>query len=146
MGTDVDDDGTSWDTDGDGVLDGYECAHGSNPRDAASIPAALADDAADDDGDGLANGWERRGWGTDISVVDTNSDGAGDCKSALDVNDDGVVNFAGDTIRVARREGDGGRHRGVVPQQRDRLKPGVRDDGIKIVEHRVEVDGPDVAL
>jgi hypothetical protein len=102
MGTDLDDDGVSWDTDGDGVLDGYECAHGSDPRDPASVPGALADDLADDDGDGLANGWERRGWGTDEAVADTNSDGAGDCKSALDVNDDGVVNFAGDTIKVAR--------------------------------------------
>jgi len=102
MGTDTGDDGTSWDTDGDGVLDGYECARGSNPRDQSSVPAALPDDGQDTDGDGLMNGWERRGWGTDVAVFDTNGDGMGDCRSALDVNGDTVVNFAGDTIAVAR--------------------------------------------
>jgi hypothetical protein len=77
----------SWDTDNDGVLDGYERAHASNPRDVASKSSTLADDGADDDGDGLLNGWERRGWGTDPHVVDTDGDGAGDCQEAVDVDD-----------------------------------------------------------
>ena len=33
MGTDAADNGPSWDTDGDGVPDGVECALGHNPRD-----------------------------------------------------------------------------------------------------------------
>jgi hypothetical protein len=90
-GTDASDNGPSWDTDNDGALDGYECAHGSNPRDRGSKPAGLPDDNADSDGDGLWNGWERRGWGTNPNMVDSDGDGRGDCKEAGDVNGDGLV-------------------------------------------------------
>jgi hypothetical protein len=101
-GTDVADDGASWDTDADGVLDGYECVHGSNPRDAASLPPAEPGAIDDDDGDGLLNGWELRGWGTDPAGPDGDGDGLGDCKEALDLDGDGIVTFAGDTIAIAR--------------------------------------------
>ena len=93
-GADASDNGPSWDTDNDGALDGYECAQGSNPRDRASKPAGLPDDNADGDGDGLWNGWESRGWGTNPNVVDSDGDGRGDCKEAADVNGDGLVTLA----------------------------------------------------
>ncbi len=102
MGSDVLDQGTSADTDGDGALDGYECDHGSNPRDSHSRPPRLADDFADDDGDGLANAWERAGWGTNPDVNDSDGDGIGDCQEALDIDGNGVANFAGDTQAVAK--------------------------------------------
>ena len=102
LGADTGDNGPSWDTDNDGVLDGYECVRGTNPRDASSKPGALGDDASDSDGDGLLNGWERRGWGTDPAKIDSDGDGKGDCKEAFDVTGDGVVNFPGDTIAVAK--------------------------------------------
>jgi len=102
MGDDTSDNGPSWDTDNDGFLDGYECLHGSNPRDVNSKPAALVDDNADNDGDGLRNGWERRGWGTSPTLVDSDGDGLGDCKEAADVNGNGVVDFVEDTMFYAR--------------------------------------------
>ena len=101
MGSDASDNGPAWDTDNDGVLDGYECTHGSNPRDRASRPAALPDDNTDTDGDGLLNGWERRGWGTNPALVDSDGDGRGDCKEAADVDGNGLVNFTGDAVAYA---------------------------------------------
>jgi hypothetical protein len=100
-GSDAGDNGPSWDTDNDGVLDGYECARGTNPRDRASKPPALPDDNADDDGDGLLNGWERRGWGTSISAVDSDGDGIGDCVEAADVDGNGQMNSTGDLVAYA---------------------------------------------
>ena len=102
MGTDAFDDGPSADTDGDGAIDGYECANGSNPKDYNSKPPALPDDNQDSDGDGLLNGWERRGWGTSLAVGDSDGDGIGDCREAVDVNGDGFLNFPGDTFASAR--------------------------------------------
>ena len=101
MATDAADSGPSWDTDNDGVPDGYECERGSNPRDRISTPPALGDDGDDNDGDGLTNGMERR-WGTDPNVVDTDADGMGDCREAADVDGNGVANFPGDTIAIAK--------------------------------------------
>ena len=102
MGSDLADNGPSWDTDNDGFLDGYECANGSNPRDGLSIPPPLPDDLLDDDGDGLPNGAERRGWGTDPTSSDSDGDGLSDCVEANDTNGDGVQNFPGDTINSAK--------------------------------------------
>ena len=101
MGTDAADNGPSWDTDNDGVPDGYECLRGTNPRSAASKPAAIADDANDDDADGLPNGYELR-WGTDPKSIDTDRDGKGDCVEAADIDGNGVANFPGDTIAIAK--------------------------------------------
>ncbi len=102
MGSDLADDGPAWDTDGDGVRDGYECAHGSNPRDSTSRPPPRPDDGDDDDGDGLTNGMERRFWGTDPSLTDSDGDGIGDCVEALDIDGNGIANFPGDTILATR--------------------------------------------
>jgi len=102
LGTDNADDGPSWDTDNDGVTDGYECSRGTNPRDALSRPSPLPDDGMDDDGDGLPNRWERAGWGASVSNADSDGDGMGDCREAVDVNGDASVNFPGDVIAVAR--------------------------------------------
>ncbi|MEX0751064.1 MAG: PQQ-dependent sugar dehydrogenase [Dehalococcoidia bacterium] len=101
-GFDTGDNGPSWDTDGDGALDGYECAQGTNPRDHTSVPAEPADEDLDDDGDGLLNGWERRGWGTDPALVDTDGDGIGDCQEVLDVDGTGTVNSTGDLLIYAK--------------------------------------------
>ncbi|MEX2246814.1 MAG: thrombospondin type 3 repeat-containing protein [Dehalococcoidia bacterium] len=100
MGTDAGDDGPSWDTDNDGTLDGWECANGFDPRDAASRPAAIIGDV-DSDGDGLRDSWEVRGWGTNPNMLDSDGDGLGDCKEAADVDGNSVVNFSGDVIAFA---------------------------------------------
>jgi hypothetical protein len=50
---------------------------------------------ADTDGDGLQDAWEVCKWGTRPSGTgSTNSDGegAGDCREAMDVNGNGIVN------------------------------------------------------
>lgn len=103
LGSDNDgsDDGPSWDTDGDGVLDGVECTLGTNPNNPLLKPPAGATDANDDDGDGLLNGWEARGWGSNALLVDSDGDGLSDCREVGDVNGDGFANFPGDSITIA---------------------------------------------
>ncbi|MEX2246812.1 MAG: hypothetical protein WEC75_09000 [Dehalococcoidia bacterium] len=102
MGTDVLDDGPSWDSDADGVLDGVECSYGTSPNSRFSIPPLEPDHSSDTDGDKLLNGWERRGWGTQPTLVDSDYDGLSDCREAADVDGNGVVNFSGDALKVAR--------------------------------------------
>jgi len=80
MGLDPSDNGTSWDTDGDGALDGVECTLGHNPRNAADRPST-----ADCGGTG-----------------DSDGDTRGDCVEAADVNGNGVVDFVEDTMYYAR--------------------------------------------
>jgi hypothetical protein len=96
---------TSWDTDGDGVLDGAECALGTNPNSAASKPTTVAcGGTGDTDGDGLKDAWETCKWGTLPTVGNTNSDGddiGGDCKEAADIDGDKNVTFPGDVLGVA---------------------------------------------
>ena len=103
MGTDASDNGPSWDTDSDGVLDGVECTLGHNPRDRQTDPAtAECGGTGDTDGDGLLDAWENCGWGTNPNVVDSDGDGMGDCKEAADVNGDTLVDFVVDTIYYAK--------------------------------------------
>jgi len=102
-GTDLADDPPSWDSDGDSVLDGAECALGKDPANPASVPtAAQCGGTGDTDGDGLQNAWEYCKWGTDPAVIDSDGDGKGDCKEAADVDGNGVVNFPGDVIDYAK--------------------------------------------
>jgi hypothetical protein len=92
----------SWDTDGDQVTDGRECAVGTNPRlgmasDRAACASAVPAVPADTDGDGLQDVWEFCKWGTShMGGGSTNSDGdaIGDCREAMDVNGNGsLTNF-----------------------------------------------------
>ena len=94
MGTDLSDDGPSWDTDGDTVLDGVECAKGSNPLNPLSYPPPDPTDLSDDDHDGLFNGWETRGWGTNPSLVDSDGDGLSDCREVGDVDGNGAATIS----------------------------------------------------
>jgi hypothetical protein len=58
------------DSDGDGLLDGFETMYGLNPTD-------ISDGDADSDGDGLTNG-EEQAWGTNPSSPDSDLDGMPD--------------------------------------------------------------------
>ena len=90
--TDADHTGPSWDTDGDGALDGVECQLGTNPRSAASKPAvAQCGGATDADHDGLTAAAERCKWGTADTAADSDGDGLKDCVEANDTNGDGVA-------------------------------------------------------
>ena len=101
--TDLDGSGPSWDTDGDGVRDGAECALGTNPRSAASRPSAAAcGGGADADVDGLPASAETCKWGTSDASGDSDGDGLKDCIEANDTNGDGVQNFPGDTVNSAK--------------------------------------------
>jgi hypothetical protein len=103
MGTDASDNGPSWDTDGDGALDGVECTLGHNPRDRTDKPTtAECGGTGDTDGDGLLNAWESCGWGTSPNVVDSDGDTRRDCKEAADVDGNGLVSFVGDAIYYAK--------------------------------------------
>jgi hypothetical protein len=93
------DDGPSWDTDFDGARDGAECALGTNPRDRTSKPSVAAcGGSGDADSDGVRDAWENCHWGTNASVADSDGDGIGDCKEAVDVDGDGLVTFPGDVF------------------------------------------------
>lgn len=101
--TDVDGDGPSWDTDGDAVRDGAECALGFDPRSAASKPgAATCGGAADLDLDGLSVSAEKCKWGTSDTLADSDGDGIKDCVEANDTNGDGVANFPADVLNSAK--------------------------------------------
>ena len=91
LGTDAADDGPSWDSNCNGVLDGVEgsCPLAVNPK-------------GDDDGDGLLNTWEVCKWGTDPTKVDTDGDVKGDCIEAADNDGNGLVDFGGDAINNAK--------------------------------------------
>lgn len=106
-------DPTKADSDGDRVVDGAECALGSDPANAASRPAAPApgtdadgdglSDAyeasigsnpslKDSDGDGMQDGWEVKGYNTNPMVVDSDGDGVKDGCEVASLNGDTVVN------------------------------------------------------
>lgn len=109
FGSDAADDGPSWDSDGDGALDGIECLFASDPLDWASkppwgmpddedgdgLPLAIenalgsSDTDADSDGDTVPDGVEVRGWGSSPISVDTDFDGCQDWVEIVDINGDG---------------------------------------------------------
>jgi hypothetical protein len=109
------------DTDGDRATDGVECRLGTDPASAASRPPAptAAQDAdrdglsdateallgtnpnvRDSDGDGLLDGWEVLGHGSDPLSVDSDGDGATDGCEVASINGDTVVNV-GDQALLA---------------------------------------------
>jgi hypothetical protein len=115
---DAGDDLVPFDHDGDGQLDGYECANGFDPTSTASkdggpfgggicgdtAPAIVAGEWSgikDDDADGLLDGWELCKWGTDPLDSDTDGDGVGDCREAADIDGGGIQNIS-DAIIVAK--------------------------------------------
>ena len=109
------------DTDGDRVLDGAECALGSNPNNAASKPPAPAVDTdrdglsdsfelsigsdptkADTDGDGIPDGVEFKGYGTSPTNVDSDNDGCPDGREIASLDGNTLVNSL-DLLIVAAR-------------------------------------------
>lgn len=112
MGTDILDDGPSWDTDGDEVLDGLECVMGYDPNSYASKPPGMvpgdadkdglpaniedalgcSDANKDTDGDGISDGVEVKGWGTSCASKDSDADGCEDWIEIVDINGDGYAN------------------------------------------------------
>jgi hypothetical protein len=99
-GSDAADDGTSWDTNCDGVRDGI---------------APLG--SGDSDGDGLSDAEETRRWGTcpyggatvgllDCSTVpdtqDTDADGKGDCIEVYDTDGNGAALFPSDGLNAVK--------------------------------------------
>ena len=111
------------DTDGDRVLDGAECALGSDPTNAASKPAlpTAANDPdrdglstsfelsigsdptkTDTDGDGIPDGVEYKGYNTSPTVVDTDGDGCPDGREIASLDGNTLVNSL-DLLLIANR-------------------------------------------
>lgn len=94
------------DTDGDRVLDGPECALGTDPASAASKPPAAACGATTDaDGDRLSERAEVCGYASNPNSNDTDRDmaaaGARDGCEAASINNDRVVN-SGDQLLLVQ--------------------------------------------
>ncbi|MGD0116202.1 MAG: right-handed parallel beta-helix repeat-containing protein [Dehalococcoidia bacterium] len=111
------------DTDGDTVLDGYECLVGSDPNNPHSKPSTSVIDSdhdgvpdnievlfgsdphnPDTDGDGILDGVEIKGWGTSPILKDSNFNGCDDNIEIADVNGDYWVNTT-DLLIVAKAVG-----------------------------------------
>ena len=96
------DNGPSWDTDGDFVRDGLECAVSTNPRFAAGADLVtcrtFAGGTVDTDGDGIDNAAEVCKWGTSATDTDSDDDGLGDCTEVMDVNGNKAANVADGTL------------------------------------------------
>jgi len=83
------------DTDGDLVLDGAECALGTDPTNPSSKPSATACGASTDpDGDGFSTRIEVCGYNTDPNNANTDGDSCGDGREIASVNGDFAVTSA----------------------------------------------------
>ena len=81
------------DSDGDGLEDGFEVAHGFDPKSAS-------DGALDSDGDGLTN-IEEQSYGTDPSNADTDGDGISDYEEIKSAFTDPVTaDFSGAPVNI----------------------------------------------
>jgi hypothetical protein len=88
-----DGDPPSWDSDGDSVLDGVECALGTDPSVNSSTHRTLCFATygmADADGDGLPAAWELCKWGTSDLALDSDGDAPGDCREVMDTSGNGA--------------------------------------------------------
>lgn len=112
------------DSDGDRVLDGAECALGSDPTNLASRPSTtpvgdtdgdqlssaiellIGTNATsrDTDGDGLFDGIEFKYYGSDPRTRDGDGDGCGDMREAGSVNTDRTINSL-DMLVIASSKG-----------------------------------------
>jgi sugar lactone lactonase YvrE len=88
------------DSDGDHLLDGWECQNGSDPANSAS--KFLGSGVADADGDHILDVVERRGHDTSGSALDTDGDGCADLVEVASVDGNKAVGDA-DRLAVARR-------------------------------------------
>jgi glucose/arabinose dehydrogenase len=102
---------TNRDTDGDRFLDGAECALGTNPGSAASLPPVVPPGDTDNDGlsstfeatigtnpsdpdsddDGLRDGLEYRNYNSDPLSANTDSDACSDGREVASINVDATV-------------------------------------------------------
>jgi sugar lactone lactonase YvrE len=84
------------DFDGDRRLDGAECANGSNPASAASVPASGCTIASspDTDSDGLRDALESCFYNTHPFVVNTDNDACGDAREVMSMDANLTVNAA----------------------------------------------------
>jgi hypothetical protein len=117
---------TDPDTDRDGVIDGAECALGSDPSNALSRPSATAGtdsdgdslpdsfevsigadpDDVDSDDDGITDGIEVKGYGTSPTSPNTDGDGCTDAQEIASVDGLSAVNSI-DLQLIAQRFGLG---------------------------------------
>jgi hypothetical protein len=89
-----------FDSDGDHLHDGWECANGSNPMSASS--KVLGPNATDTDGDHVPDVWENRGYNASGGNSDSDGDGCGDMVEVGSVNGNRALEDA-DRLAVARR-------------------------------------------
>jgi hypothetical protein len=88
------------DSDGDHLADGWECASGSDPANAAS--KAFGSGANDGDGDRVPDVWEARGYNARGASTDSDADGCHDLVEAASVDGNADVSDS-DRLSVARR-------------------------------------------
>jgi hypothetical protein len=91
---------TDVDTDGDHLHDGWECANGSNPFDAASTFKGSG--TADGDNDRVPDLWEMRGYNGSAGSTDSDGDGCHDMVEIGSVNGNRALEDA-DRLATARR-------------------------------------------
>ena len=103
------------DTDGDGAMDGAECAIGTNPNNPSSVPAGVNRPTADQcrilagaplvstdtDGDRILDRIEACGYGSSVSLVESDGDGVNDGCEAGSLNTLTVVN-SGDQLLLSQ--------------------------------------------
>jgi hypothetical protein len=89
-----------FDSDDDHLHDGWECTHGSNPRDPLS--KFLGTDIGDADGDHVPGLWERRGYAANAGSADSDGDGCHDMVEIASVDENRAIGDP-DRLSVARR-------------------------------------------
>jgi hypothetical protein len=88
------------DSDGDHLHDGWECANGSDPFDAAS--RFMGTNTGDADGDHVLDYWEARGYNGSGNSIDSDGDGCNDMVEIASTDGNRAVDD-GDRLATARR-------------------------------------------